>query len=142
MNNMIRSVSPRRNRSIVNIPVLNERILLLSINSVADSNGKMKIQAVLSVPSWAYIEPVRWYKNCEPLTSLNNTAMPLFKVLIRARLDCEKSGEADRHIKINALRWKHKEYELVCPFSMSDRSGRFWEALCVERGEEMGGEHG
>ncbi|MDR1598101.1 MAG: hypothetical protein LBR89_04165 [Holosporales bacterium] len=135
-----------KNRGRVHFSDLKERVTLISKKSVADDSGKMQIVEIFSAPSWAYIEPLH---NCgqtqAPLSSPTHKRRTIFRIFVRARYDIQENHEntlashsPNRHAKINALRWKHIEYELLCPFSASDKTGHFWEALCVERGEEHG----
>jgi head-tail adaptor len=113
--------------------LLNDRITLLVKQSFADGNGKAVTESVFSQPCWAHIAPVRRnFQRQQLMTSWKNTNASVFKVFIREIPNIE----SDRHAKINALRWKHKEYGLLCPFAISDKVGRFWEALCIEGGEQ------
>jgi head-tail adaptor len=116
---------------------LNERITLLFKQSFADDDGKTVVREVFSLPCWAYLEPVHSNQQKMPFVSSGkNTAAPMFKVYVRAIPGGQEDDwREDRHAKVNALRWRHKEYELLCPFSASDKAGRFREALCIEGGK-------
>jgi head-tail adaptor len=120
--------------------LLNERIVLLSKQSVADEFGKMKVVYLLEEKSWARIEPIhRTIHKYIPMITHQNVVNSVYKVLIRERSDLERQvANADRHLKINALRWKGEEYELLCPFAALDVSWRFWYALCTGKGEAHG----
>jgi head-tail adaptor len=117
----------------MNFILLNDRITLLVKQGFADDNGKAVTESVFSQLCWAHIEPVRKnFHRPQPMTLWKNTNTTVFKVFIRK----VPNSEHDRHAKINALRWKRKEYKLLCPFAASDKVGRFWEALCIEGGEQ------
>ncbi|MDR1208682.1 MAG: hypothetical protein LBJ89_05015 [Holosporales bacterium] len=121
---------------MISLALLNERIILLFKQSFADDDGKVVVREVFSIPCWACLEPVhRISPKIQFVSSGKNPAAPMFKVYVRATIACpeEVPGE-DRQAKVNALRWRRKEYELLCPFSASDRTRRFREALCIEGG--------
>jgi hypothetical protein len=127
-------------KNVKHTKLLNERILLLFKQSVADEFGKMKVIYLFESPSWAQIEPAhRTIHKYIPLATGKNTINNVYKVFIRERSDLEKQAKQEgRHLKINALRWKNKDYELLCPFATSDITGRFWDALCTEKGDFHG----
>jgi head-tail adaptor len=122
---------------VISAALLNKRITLILKQSFADDSGKMAVQEVFSIPCWACMEPVhRFPPKSQLVSSGRNTIMPTFKVYVRAIPEPSEDGQdGDRHTKVNALRWNRKEYELLCPFSISDKAGRFWEALCIEGGK-------
>lgn len=127
---------------MTNLNLLKERITLLSIECCSDSNGKEKIIQNCEGFSWAHIAPIHRIGQKYVMLAMGltqNITKPVYKVLIRERSDLEKKAHLNgRHLKINALRWKHKEFELLCPFILSDRANRFWETLCIEKGEVHG----
>ncbi|MDR2464065.1 MAG: hypothetical protein LBD36_00390 [Holosporales bacterium] len=126
--------------NVQHVRLLNERIVLLFKQSVADEYGKMKIVYSLEEQSWARIEQIhRTMHKYVPIVTGANIVDNVYKVLIRERSDLERRAQKDgRHLKINALRWKSKEYELLCPFASLNITWRFWYALCAEKGEVYG----
>ncbi len=121
---------------------LKHRVTLLRTSTKADSEGKPTVSYQSLGFAWADIQILSpksrtylaWVKS-----ALKQPPPPLYEVWIRERKkDIHSSGTFGRHEEINALRWKSRVFDVICPFTSAGREGTYWKALCKEKGENYG----
>lgn len=122
--------------------LLTERIALFYKETKANQGGDTQTIYTQMGNVWAFIQPIgrtKWQNFY--LDALKfDFSKTLYRVIIRNLKNVsnfeEKNDSQSRHKKINALGWKHKEFELLFPFAPLGNETNFLESLCIEKGED------
>ncbi|MDR3285354.1 MAG: hypothetical protein LBS83_01575 [Holosporales bacterium] len=124
------------NKKVFKNPFLKDRISLIYKESTATSTGTETVTK-FSHQVWGTVLPLRKI-NVRYISFIQglgkNIADQLYKVIIRTQSCLEKKpNEVQEFFKINAVKWKEKEFDLMFPFSIIDDGGIFSESLCIEK---------